>query len=106
TGETVFSIALPVPAGERPSVIATPAIDGARLFVAYQSLQGDQRVSHRVIAVDLEARAIDERFEPVILHASKPTWDGRAQVEFRPETALSRSALVFGRTRAKGEGLL
>lgn len=108
SGAEVFTVALPVPAGQTPQTLATPVVADGRVYVAYQTFvppDGD-RATHRVVAVDLATRSLDPAFETLELAVSVPDFDGDASVDFRPDRALSRSTLAFGRTTARPEGLV
>jgi hypothetical protein len=106
-GHIEFEVALPSPDDRQPSTIATPVIVGHRLFVAYQIEEASgRRERHRVVAIDLENRALDGEFELVELAATQPTWDGTGQVDFRADHALSRATLAFGTTEASPEGFI
>jgi hypothetical protein len=106
-GEPVFEVALPHAEGEGTAVLATPVLDEqGRLFVAYHTEQGGVRTSQRVVAIDLERRALDPELAPLTLAAEKPTYDGMGMVSFLPSRSLARSALRFGKTAALPEGLV
>ena len=96
TGQRVWEIRLPVPEGYRPWLLATPARFQNKLVVAYQvrALRSHERISHRVVVIDLEQRRLDSDFPGVELQAQKTSSDGTGVVRFNPATALSRSALV------------
>lgn len=107
TGAVEWSVELPAPEGEGVFALAQPAwLDDSRLVVAYHTVPADHeapydanvaRLSHRVVVVDLMARALDEGFEPVELEAELPANDD-GTVAFRPDRALSRSDVVIGRS--------
>jgi hypothetical protein len=100
-GTTRWSVTLPARSGQMAHVIATPAlIPGGRLVVAWQDVPGDAtapaiaaRFSHRAAVVDLERGVLDDAFPTAELAGSAPSLDGGV-VDFRPEYALSRGALV------------
>lgn len=98
TGQRVWEIRLPVPTGYRPWLVATPVQFQNKLVVAYQvrALRSHERVSHRLVVIDLEQRRLDPAFPRVELQAQKTSSDGTGVVRFNPATALSRSALVYG----------
>ncbi|RVU41467.1 hypothetical protein EA187_18510 [Lujinxingia sediminis] len=106
TGEVAWSVELPAPEGEGVFALAQPAwLDDSRLVVAYHTVPADheapydanvQRLSHRVVVVDLAQRAISSEFEPLTLEATLPANDD-ATLSFRPERALSRGDVVIGR---------
>ncbi len=96
TGERVWEVGLPVPEGYEPWLTGTPVQFHKKLALTYQVRvpASSERISHRVVIIDLERRRIDPDFPPLELHAHKPTGDGTGVVQFNPSTSLSRSALV------------
>lgn len=111
-GQVNWSLRLPAPAGEKPLAFSRPVqLDEGRLVVAYMTTPEEHRgphdanaprLSHRVVVVDLGARAIDERFEPVVLEAEVEGNGG--VVEFRPDRFLSRPDLAHARERGQELG--
>jgi hypothetical protein len=107
TGEVVFEAQLDAPAGKIPSPIATPVVVEKRVIVAYQITdEVARRESHHVVALDLEARALDPDFPKLSLEIELPTSDGTGTVPFLPSNALSRSALVHGANPENPEGFV
>ena len=98
TGQRVWEMRLPAPEGYRPWLVATPVQFQNKLVVAYQirALRSHERISHRVVVIDLERRRLDPDFPGVELQAQKTSSDGTGVVRFNPATALSRSALAYG----------
>lgn len=104
TGASVWSVALPAPAGERAFVVATPAIVGDRLVVAYHTRAealgasgvdvNAVRLRQRVAVVDLAARALDPGFSFVELQAALPAFGG-GTVTFDPTHALARGTVQW-----------
>jgi outer membrane protein assembly factor BamB len=102
TGESVWSVSLPAPAGEQPFVVATPAVVGNLLVVAYHTVAAGTkplsvtatRLRHRVAVVDVAAHA---------LSADYPAFDLTASVDgpfgtfgFAPDHAIARGAVAWG----------
>lgn len=114
TGEEVWGLTLPVREGLRPLLLSTPVQVDDKLVVAYQGFDPEvseeplsnrpSRMEHRVVVVDLEARALDEDFEPFVVEAEVPALDVGASVEFNPPTQLSRAALRHARPRGSQLG--
>lgn len=108
-GSLVAEVTLPAPEGERPFVIATPALVGDLLVVAYHTTPaeseprevGDARLRHLAAVVNLEERAIDERFPWVEIDGVFQTFESVA-FPFEPQRGISRGALVH---LAEGEEL-
>jgi hypothetical protein len=97
TGALAWSVALPAPFDRTANATATPVLfDPSHLVVAYQHvLPGSfDRDAHRIVVIDLEARAIDPTFPEVTPTGSRPTWDGTGTVDFLPAHSFSRAALV------------
>ncbi len=109
TGGLAWSVALPVPAGRVANVTATPVLfDAGHLVVAYQHvLPGSlDRDAHRIVVIDLEARALDPEFPEVTPAGSRPTWDGTGTVDFLPAHSFSRAALVHVDVADRARGLV
>jgi outer membrane protein assembly factor BamB len=97
TGALAWSIALPVPDGRVANVTSSPVLfDESHLVIAYQHVVPGSfdRDAHRVVVVDLEARALDPSFPAITPSGSRPTWDGTGIVEFSAAHSFSRAALV------------
>ena len=111
TGLELWSVTLPAPDGEMGFVVGTPLLVEHRLFVSYHTTPASSggrdvnvtRIRHRVVVVDLSARAIDDDFEIVELSGAVPATptaldDGGTQdageVAFDPAHALGRAELV------------
>ena len=109
TGTLAWSISLPVPAGRVANVTSSPVLfDESHLVIAYQHvIPGSlDRDAHRVVVVDLEARALDPAFPAVTPTASRPTWDRTGTVAFLPEHSFSRAALVHVDVPDRERGLV
>ncbi|MGE0683164.1 MAG: hypothetical protein AB7P69_19970 [Candidatus Binatia bacterium] len=100
TGIQAWALHVPVPDGLEPMLLATPVQVKNKLVIAYQlhTLDTKERQSHRVAVIDLDKQAFDDAYPEVELTAEKPTGDGLGVVKFDPPYALSRAALVHGRT--------
>lgn len=97
TGALAWSVALPVPSGRVANVTSTPVLfDAQHLVVAYQHVFPGtlDRDAHRVVVVDLDARALDPSFPEVTPSGARPTWDGLGSVDFSASHSFSRAALV------------
>jgi len=99
TGATLWSVALPAPAGEASMAVSTPVVVGRKLVVGYHTHAAstrlhvaEDRLRHRVAVVDLDAHALDPAY-PVVEMAA--TIDGRfGKVVFDPRHAMNRGALA------------
>jgi hypothetical protein len=96
TGALSFSVTLPAPAGEQAFVVATPALVGDRLIVAYHTIaQGGAldvttpRLRHRLAAVDLSTHALDPALPAFDFSAAVAGNDG-AMVTFLPAHQMAR----------------
>jgi hypothetical protein len=101
TGASTWSLALPAPPDERAFVVATPAIVGDRLVVAYHTRSASlgphvdvnaARLRQRVAVIDLAARAVDPGLSVVELSAALPAFGG-GTVTFDPTHALARGTV-------------
>lgn len=92
TGQLIWQITLPAPVNQEAQLIATPLILKDKLFVVYQCLEKNRRVSHRLVVIDLKNKKIDSRFPVLEFNAEKTDANGRV-VEFNPATAFSHAAL-------------
>jgi hypothetical protein len=118
TGEVLWEVDLPEPAGRRALAAATPVLIGERLVVGFQvhatdvtgnaldeGVPGigaaDSRDGHYVAVVNLGTRSLDPDFPVVRLDATVPGNDG--DVTFRANTQFGRSDLKWAGT---GEGRL
>ena len=101
TGRQSWKVQLPAPEGLSQSVRATPAQFDNKVAVAQQIQDGDLRIAHRVLVVDLDRREVDPDFPAIELHATKRDVDGKI-VRFNPPTSLSRSSLVYGEHSGSG----
>jgi hypothetical protein len=100
TGHEVFSVSIPVAAGQGANVAATPALVGNELLVTWQDQQTDSqtRVSHHVAMIDLDAGAFDPAFADTTLAGS------RSGIDFLPAFQFSRSAIAVARPADKALG--
>jgi len=97
-GELLWSLTLPAPEGEMALAVATPVRIGGRLVVGYHTVErteethdlNRERLRQRVVVVDLEARRLDEAFEPLDLHAEFPANDDQV-VTFTATNTLGRA---------------
>jgi hypothetical protein len=97
-GELLWSLTLPAPDDEMALAVATPVRIGHRLVVGYHTVErttephdlNRERLRQRVVIVDLEARRIDEAFEPLDLHAEFPANDDQI-VTFTATNTLGRA---------------
>lgn len=106
-GEEAWRVVFPTPADRDAFMLSTPAIVGDTLFAVYYLVDGARRrLAHRVVAVDLAARALHADYEVVELSASVPAFDGSGNVDFLPSNSLPRSTVKHGVTTARPEGLL
>lgn len=109
TGALAWSIPLPVPDGRVANVTSSPVMfDESHLVVAYQHVVPGSfdRDAHRVVVVDVEARALDAGFPAVTPSGSRPTWDGTGSVEFLAAHSFSRAALVHVDVPDRERGLV
>lgn len=106
TGETLWTVELPAAEAEVAQLIATPAAFGASsLVIAWQDTTSeDVRRAHRLAVIDLAAGRLDARYPVLELAATKPSFDGKTTVRFRPDAALSRSRLVHAQGRDGADG--
>ncbi len=110
TGQQRWSLLVPLNDGEAAQLFAPPAVVGERAVVTYHTVAlkdgrtageigrgiGEKRLRHLVAVIDMASGVVDEAFPPVVLEGSLPTPDGQSTVDFLPDTALSRPALVHG----------
>jgi len=97
-GEPLWSLTLPAPDGEMALAVATPVRIGHRLVVGYHTVErtsephdlNRERLRQRVVIVDLQARRIEEAFEPLDLHAEFPANDDQV-VAFAATNTLGRA---------------
>jgi len=97
SGAERWRVTLPADDGDEGLVIATPVRVGHLLVVGYQTIgtpgKESPRTSQRVAVVDLDAHALDERFETVELDHTFQSVDGE-DVPFKPPNTLGRSELT------------
>ncbi len=109
SGALAWTIALPVPDGRVANVTSSPVMsDESHLVIAYQHVVPGtfDRDAHRVVVVDLEARALDPSFPAVTPSGTRPTWDGTGTVEFLAAHSFSRAALVHVDAPDRERGLV
>ena len=106
TGRVLWRLRVPAPSGVVLEFLAAPAVVDDKLVVIYQtaSKRSRQRLSHRVLVVDVSKGRFDAAFPEVVLSARKPAVDASGVVEFNPPTALSRAGLAHGRTNPSSLG--
>ena len=100
TGESVWSVTLPAPAGEQAFIVATPVVVGSLLVVAYHTVAAGTspllvtapRLRHRVAVIDVGAQAVSADFAPFDLTAGVAGPFGA--YGFEPGQAMARGALV------------
>ena len=95
TGAQIWQVALAAGDGLLANIAASPAVVGHRLLFAWQEVMADwTRVAHHVGVLDLDARALDPQFPSLTLTASQPATDGSGTIDFLPDHAYSRAAVV------------
>jgi hypothetical protein len=95
TGAEIWQVALTAGNGLLANLAAPPAVVGHRLVFAWQEVMSDwTRVAHHVGVLDLDARALDPQFPALTLTASQPAADGAEPIDFLPDHAFSRAAVV------------
>jgi outer membrane protein assembly factor BamB len=100
TGDREWSVTLPAPPGERAFVVATPAVVGSLIVVAYHTVAANtsplsvtaERLRHRVAVIDAATHAVRGDYPPFDLTASV---DGPfGTLTFVPSHAIARGAVA------------
>ncbi|HVV52523.1 MAG TPA: hypothetical protein VHO06_22845, partial [Polyangia bacterium] len=106
TGAPVWQVALAAAGTLLANLAAPPVVVGHRLVFAWQEVMPDwTRVAHHVGVLDLDARALDPAFPPLILSANLPAAGGAGTIEFLPDHAFSRAAVVHADLPGRALGL-
>ncbi len=107
SGALAWSITLPAPSGRVGHVAAPPVLfDDSHLVVAFQHAPPGSldRDSHRVVVIDLEARAIDPAFPELEITGSGTDPQSGQPVPFVATNEYSRSALIHATAAGSQRG--